>query len=129
VQADLVQPDAAAVDAGGDPNVKALLQRLEPAQSQPETGIRLAGRNRLQQLIGRSAEIDKFNIEIVLGENGRGGVGALPLVFKRLPGGCLVDRGVHSAKRSSLPGQTGRLVEFAFQLHSEIGAANPVIGH
>jgi hypothetical protein len=69
VQADLVQPDAAAVDAGGDPNVKALLQRLEPAQSQPETGIRLAGRNRLQQLVGRSAEIDKFDIEIVLGEN------------------------------------------------------------
>ena len=55
--------------AGRDPNVKALLQRLEPAQRQPQTGIRLAGRNRLQQLVGRSAEIDKFDVEIVLGEN------------------------------------------------------------
>ena len=54
---------------GGDLNIEPLLQWLEPTQGQPQTGIRLAGRNRLQQLIGRTAEIEEFDIEVVLGED------------------------------------------------------------
>ena len=54
---------------GGDADVETLLQRLEPAQGQPQTGIRLASRNCLQQLIGRTAEVDEFDIDIVLGKD------------------------------------------------------------
>ena len=52
--------------AGGDLDVKALLQRLQPAQRHAEARIGLAGRDRLQQLIGRAAVVDQFDVEIVL---------------------------------------------------------------
>ena len=55
--------------AGGDPNIEPLLQWLEPAQRHANAGIRLAGRNRLQQLLGDTTEIDQIDIEIVLGED------------------------------------------------------------
>ena len=50
-------------------DVKSLLQRLQPAQRHAEPRVRFAGRNRLQQLVGRTAVIDQLDIEIVLLEN------------------------------------------------------------
>ena len=55
--------------SGGDLDVKALLQRLQPAQRHAEPRIGLAGRDRLQQLVRRAAVIDQFDVEIVLLEN------------------------------------------------------------
>ena len=52
--------------AGGDLDVEALLQRLQPAQRHAEPGIALAGRDRLEQLVGRAGVIDQFDVEIVL---------------------------------------------------------------
>ena len=60
---------AAAMGARRNLDVKSLLQRLQPAQRHAEARIRLAGRNRLQQLVGRTAVIDQLDIEIVLLEN------------------------------------------------------------
>jgi len=57
---------AAAMRARGDLDVEALLQRLEPAQRHPESGVALAGRDGLQQLVGRAAIIDEFHIQILL---------------------------------------------------------------
>ena len=59
-------PHAAAMGARGDLDVKALLQRLQPAQRHAEPGIALAGGDRFQQLVGRTAVIDEFDVEIVL---------------------------------------------------------------
>src|SRR5262249_55032229 len=63
------KPDAAAMHAGDDLDIEPLFQVLQPTQRQPQTGIGLAGCNRLQQLIGRAPEIDKLDIEVVLGED------------------------------------------------------------
>jgi hypothetical protein len=52
--------------AGGDLDVKTLLKRLQPAQRHAETRIGLAGRDRLQQLVGRAAVIDQLDVEILL---------------------------------------------------------------
>ena len=60
------QPHAAAMDAGRDLDVEAVLQRLQPAQRHADAGISLAGRDRLEQLVGRAAEIDQLDVEIVL---------------------------------------------------------------
>ena len=57
---------AAAMGAGRDLDVKSLLQRLEPAQRHAEPGVALAGRDGLQQLIGRAAVVDEFDVEILL---------------------------------------------------------------
>jgi len=51
---------------GGDLDVKSLLQRLQPAQGHAEAGIGLARGDGFQQLIGRTAVIDQFDVEIVL---------------------------------------------------------------
>ena len=57
---------AAAMRARRDLDVKALLERLEPAQRHAEPGIALAGGDRLQQLVGRAAVVDEFDVEILL---------------------------------------------------------------
>jgi hypothetical protein len=57
---------AAAMGAGGDLDIKTLLKRLQPAQRHAETCIGLAGRDRLQQLVGRAAVIDQLDVEILL---------------------------------------------------------------
>jgi hypothetical protein len=75
------------MSTGDDLDVKALLQRLQPAQRHADAGIGFAGRNRFQQLIGRTAEIDQFNIEILLGEK--------PLID------C--HRQLHRAHRAGIP--------------------------
>src|ERR1700679_879468 len=54
------------MEACGDLDVKTLLQRLEPAQRHAEPGFRLAGRDRFQQLVGRSGKIVEFDIEVFL---------------------------------------------------------------
>ena len=93
---------------GGDPNVEALLQRLEPAQGQPQTGIRLAGRNRLQQLIGRTTEIEEFDIEVMLVENAA----------------FFCDRRGDSAGRVRIPSEL-ELTRWSLQLFADRrGAAN-----
>ena len=94
--------------ASGEPNVEALLQRLEPAQGQSQTGIRLASRNRLQQLIGRTSEVEEFDIEIMLGED---------TVF-------FCDRGGDRARRVRIPGELD-LTRRALQLFAaRRGAVN-----
>jgi hypothetical protein len=57
---------AAAMGARRDLDVKPLLQWLQPAQRHPEPGIALAGGDRFQQLVGRAAVVDEFDVEIVL---------------------------------------------------------------
>ena len=57
---------AAAMGARRDLDVKPLLQRFQPAQRHPEPGIALAGGDRFQELVGRAAVIDEFDVEIVL---------------------------------------------------------------
>ena len=57
---------AAAMGAGGDLDVKALLQRLQPAQSHAEPGIAFPRRDRLEQLVGRAGIVDELDVEIVL---------------------------------------------------------------
>src|SRR3954447_7497805 len=52
--------------AGGNLDVKALLERLQPAQRHPEPGIALAGRDGLEQLVGRTGIVDELDVEIVL---------------------------------------------------------------
>jgi hypothetical protein len=74
------EPDAAAMHAGGDADVESLLEWLQPTERHSDAGVGLAGRNRLQQLLGRTAEIDEINIEVVLGKNS-------PLLCYR-GGGC-----------------------------------------
>ena len=51
---------------GRDFDVKPLLQRFQPAQRHAEAGIGLAGSDRFQELVGRTAVIDEFDVEIVL---------------------------------------------------------------
>jgi len=51
--------------AGGDLDVKALLQRLQPAQRHAETRVALPGRDRLEQLVGRAGIVDQLDVEIV----------------------------------------------------------------
>jgi hypothetical protein len=63
------QSEAAAVDARGEANVETLFERLEPAQRHADAGVGLAGCDRFQQLLGRTAEIDEVDVEIVLGKN------------------------------------------------------------
>ena len=62
------QAHAAAVQAGDDLDVEALLHRLQPAQRHADGGVGLAGRERFQQLIGRAGIIDEIDVEPVLGE-------------------------------------------------------------
>ena len=57
---------AAAMRAGGDLDVKALLQRLQPAQRHAEAGVGFAGRDGLQQLVGGAAVVDEFDVEVML---------------------------------------------------------------
>ena len=83
------EPDAAAVDRGGDVDVEALLQRLQPAQRHADAGIRLAGGDRLEELVGRAAEIDQLDLEIVLGEDAA----------------LIGDRHTDGADRIGVPGQ------------------------
>jgi hypothetical protein len=52
--------------AGGDLDIKTLLERLQPAQSHAEAGIGFAGRNGFQQLVGRAAVVDQLDVEILL---------------------------------------------------------------
>lgn len=52
--------------AGGDLDVKPLLQRLQPAQRHAEAGVALSGRDRLEQLVGRAGIVDELDVEIVL---------------------------------------------------------------
>src|SRR5882724_2686735 len=56
-------PHAAAMGAGGDLDIKTLLERLQPAQRHAETGIGFAGRNGFQQLVGRAAVVDQLDVE------------------------------------------------------------------
>jgi hypothetical protein len=49
-----------------DLDVKTLFQRLQPAQRHPETRVGFAGRDRFQQLVGRAAVIDQFDVEVLL---------------------------------------------------------------
>lgn len=51
-------PHAAAMGAGGDLDVEALLKGLQPAQRHAETGI--------EELIGRAGVVDELDIEILL---------------------------------------------------------------
>jgi hypothetical protein len=57
---------AAAVGSGRDLDVESLLQRLQPAQRHAETSVSLAGGDRFQQLIGRTAVVDQLDIQILL---------------------------------------------------------------
>ena len=52
--------------AGGDLDIKALLQRLQPAQRHAEAGVALAGGDRFQQLISRAAVVHELDVEILL---------------------------------------------------------------
>src|SRR6516165_10018291 len=52
--------------ACSDLDVKALLQRLGPAQRHTETGVALASCDRLQKLVGRAAVVDELDVEILL---------------------------------------------------------------
>ena len=63
------QVQTAAVGPGGELDVKALLQRLQPAQRHPHPGVGLAGGDRLQQHIGGVAEVNKLNVEVIFTEN------------------------------------------------------------
>ncbi len=63
------QVQTAAVGPGGELDVKALLQRLQPAQRIPTPGrSALPGGDRLQQHIGGAAEVNKLNVEVVFTE-------------------------------------------------------------
>ena len=62
------QVQTAAVGPGGELDVKALLQRLQPAQRHPHPGVGLTGGDRLQQHIGGVAEVNKLNVEVVFTE-------------------------------------------------------------
>ena len=57
---------AAAMGAGHDLDVKALLQRLQPAQRHAEAGVGLAGGDGFKQLVGRTAVVDELDVEILL---------------------------------------------------------------
>jgi hypothetical protein len=50
----------------GDLDVKALLQRLQPAQRHPKARVALAGRDRFQQLISRPAVVDELDVQALL---------------------------------------------------------------
>src|SRR5690606_893786 len=50
-------------------HIKALLQRLQPAQRHADTGISLAGSDRLEKLLRGPGEIDCFAGEAVLRQN------------------------------------------------------------
>ena len=63
------QVQTAAVGPGGELDVKALLQRLQPAQRHPDAGVGLAGGNRLQQHVRRVAEVNELHVEIVFTED------------------------------------------------------------
>ena len=54
------------MSAGGDLDIKTLLERLQPAQRHAETCIGFAGRNGFQQLVGRATVVDQFDVEILL---------------------------------------------------------------
>ena len=75
--------------AGGDLDIKTLLQRLQPAQRHAEAGVALAGRDGLQQLVGRARVVDQLDVEIVLFEE------------------ALIDRhrDRRQADRTGIPGQ------------------------
>ena len=49
-------------------NIKALLERLKPAQRHADTGVGFASCNRLKQLLGGAAKVYKFSVEIVPGK-------------------------------------------------------------
>ncbi len=55
--------------ARGDLDVKALLQRFQPAQRHADAAIGLAGRDGFQQRFGRGAEVDQFDVEPVFLED------------------------------------------------------------
>lgn len=57
---------AATMGAGGDLDVKALLQWFQPAQRHAETGIALSGGDRFEQLVGRAGIVDELDIKILL---------------------------------------------------------------
>jgi hypothetical protein len=83
------QAHATAMDGGGDAHVKALFQRLEPAQRHADAGVGLAGRDRLQQLIRRAAEVDQLDGKVALLEVALG----------------LRDGDADGADRAGVPGQ------------------------
>ena len=83
------QAHAAAVGGGGDADVESLLQRFQPAQRHADPGIGLAGGNRLQQLIGGTAEVDQLDVQVALFEK----------AFLHR------DRNVDHADRGGVPGQ------------------------
>ena len=49
-----------------DLDVKSLLQRLQPAQRHAEARIGFSGGNGFQQLVGRAAIVDQFDVEVLL---------------------------------------------------------------
>ena len=52
--------------AGGDLDVEPAFQRLQPAQRHADAAVGLARGDGLEQLLGRTAEIDQLDVEIVL---------------------------------------------------------------
>ncbi|MNL48872.1 hypothetical protein D3C87_1717580 [compost metagenome] len=60
------QTQATTVGTGGELDVEALLQGLEPAQRHADAGIGLAGGDGFEQDFGGIAKVDQFHIEVVL---------------------------------------------------------------
>lgn len=60
------QPQATAMGAGSEFHIKALLQRLEPTQCHAHARIGLAGGDGFEQHFGGVAEVDEFNLKVVL---------------------------------------------------------------
>ena len=48
-------------------DVEALLERLQPVADEAGAGVRLAGRERLDQRLAACALVEELNVEIVLG--------------------------------------------------------------
>src|SRR3954447_12254285 len=87
--------------AGGNLDVKALLERLQPAQRHAETGIALAGRDGLEQLVGRTGIVDELDVKIMLleeavvdGDRHRGETDSA-----RVPGQLELARGAGERRR------------------------------
>ncbi len=59
------QTRAAAMGPGGDLDVEALLQRLEPTQRHADAAVRLAGGDGLQQRLGRGTEVHDLDLKPV----------------------------------------------------------------
>jgi hypothetical protein len=66
------QPLAPAMRANKQLHIEALLKRLEPVAYQASTGIRLAGRKRLDERLPTCPLEEKFDVKIMLGVDALG---------------------------------------------------------